>query len=138
MLTEGHMLRRVFSLITSMVVVIASVLVGATGSSYAASGPTPVPTKFVGGYLENWISTLPRSVPAGYNLLFSAFATVNSNGSVSYVPSQNVTSFKADVAARSAAGKPTILSIGGGEVGATKSGLGTAAQQAAFLSSIQP
>src|SRR5664280_1789108 len=133
MLTEGDMLRRVSGLILSMVV-IASVI-GSAGSSYAASGPTPVPTKFVGGYLENWISTLPRSVPAGYGLLFSAFATINANGSVSYAPSQNAASFKADVAARNAAGKPTILSVGG--AGGAQSGLRTAAQQVAFLSSVQ-
>jgi len=128
------MFRRVSSLIISMTV-IAGVLVSVTGASYAASGPIPVPTKFVGGYLENWISTLPRSLPAGYSLLFSAFATINSNGSVSYAPGQNATSFKADVAARNAAGKPTILSVGG--AGGAQSGLRTAAQQVAFLSSVQ-
>ena len=128
------MLRRICSLVM-LIAIVAAVMTSVPASYAASSGPVPVPTKFVGGYLENWISTLPRSVPSGYGVLFSAFATINSDGSVSYSASQDVTNFTADIVARRVVGKPTILSVGG--AGGAQSGLATSAQQAAFLSSVQ-
>src|SRR5664280_849279 len=130
----GAVFRRICSLVM-LIAIVAAVMTSVPASYAASSGPVPVPTKFVGGYLENWISTLPRSVPSGYGVLFSAFATINSDGSVSYSASQDVTNFTADIVARRVVGKPTILSVGG--AGGAQSGLGSTAQQAAFLSSVQ-
>src|SRR5664280_759509 len=130
----GAVFRRICSLVM-LIAIVAAVMTSVPASYAASSGPVPVPTKFVGGYLENWISTLPRSVPSGYGVLFSAFATINSDGSVSYSASQDVTNFTADIVARRVVGKPTILSVGG--AGGAQSGLATSAQQAAFLSSVQ-
>jgi len=96
----------------------------------------PVPAKFVGGYLEGGISLLPRSLPAGYTLLFSAFAVVGSNGSVIYEPSEDSDALIADIAARKAAKQPVLLSIGG--AGGAKSGLKSTKEREAFLSSVMP
>jgi len=75
-------------------------------------------------------------VPTTYTVLFSAFATISGNGSVSYEPGQDSDALKADVAARKATGQPVILSLGGS--GGAKCGLGSGAQQRAFLSSVMP
>jgi chitinase len=96
----------------------------------------PVPAKFVGGYLESWAPLLPRNLPAGYTLLFSAFATIDSSGSVTYQPDRDGAALTVDIGARKVAQHPVILSVGGSE--GSKSGLGTASQQQAFLSSVMP
>jgi chitinase len=112
----------------------------ASPSSAPLPGPVPVsvpvPAKFVGGYLQSGTSLLPRSLPAGYTLLFSAFALIESNGSVFYEPDQDNDALVADIAARKAAGQPVILSVGG--AGGAKSGLTSTSQRKAFLSSIMP
>jgi len=118
---------------------VSIVTVGAVGLRMLSDAPAaavPVPDKIVGAYLENWITVLPRDLPAGNNLLFSAFATINADGSVAYEPEQSPGSLKADIATRNAAGKPTILSVGG--AGGAKSGLNTSSEQQAFLNSIRP
>jgi chitinase len=111
----------------------AAVAVGVTGTP-----PIPgLPTRFVAGYLEGWNLALPSTLPVQYELLYHAFAPVQSDGSLTiYLSGVSRTALATEYKARRAAGKPTLLSIGGG--GGAQAGLGTAAQQQAFLASVKP
>ncbi|MFM7254030.1 MAG: fibronectin type III domain-containing protein [Ilumatobacteraceae bacterium] len=111
----------------------AAVAVGVTGTP-----PIPgLPTRFVAGYLEGWNLALPSTLPSQYELLYHAFAPVQSDGSVTiYLSGVSRTALATEYKARRAAGKPTLLSIGGG--GGAQAGLGTAAPQQAFLASVKP
>jgi hypothetical protein len=102
------------------------------------SRTTPgLPAKFTGGYLETWFNQRIQDVPAEYNLLFSSFATIDSTGKAVYSHgyAQSAADFTAGVAARKAAGKPVVLSIGG--MGGSKAPLTPGAQSEAFLTSVQ-
>ena len=96
----------------------------------------PVPAKFVGGYLESWSTLLPRDLPANYNLVFMAFATLDASGGAVFGVNQDQASLIADIKSRNSQAKPTILSVGG--QGGAAAGLGTAAQQDAFIASVVP
>ena len=111
----------------------ANVAVGVTGTP-----PIPgLPSTFVAGYLEGWNFALPSTLPAQYEVLYHAFAPINSDGSVSlYLSGVSRSALANEYKARRAAGLPTLLSIGGG--GGSQVGLGTAAQQQAFLNSVRP
>lgn len=101
--------------------------------------PSPVlPAQFVAGYLEAYNLGLPSSLPNEYDVLYHAFAPIDSNGAVSIYTSNGIDrrTLAAEYHARRAAGKPTILSIGG--EGGAKAGLGTPAQQQRFLDSVIP
>lgn len=100
------------------------------------SPPVPVPSKFVGGYLEAYSPLLPRDVPASYDLLFYAFAFVDPYGRAYIEMQQDRSALTADIKARKAQGKPTILSIGG--AGGARSGLAPGAHATAFVSTIKP
>ncbi|MGA0893769.1 MAG: glycosyl hydrolase family 18 protein [Ilumatobacteraceae bacterium] len=110
-----------------------AVAVGVTGTP-----PIPgLPTRFVAGYLEGWNLALPSTLPTQYELLYHAFAPVQSDGSLTiYLSGVSRTALATEYKARRAAGKPTLLSIGGG--GGAQAGLGTVAQQQAFLASVKP
>lgn len=111
----------------------ANVAVGVTGTP-----PIPgLPSQFVGGYLEGWNLALPSTLPTQYEVLYHAFAPINSDGSVGlYLSGVSRSALATEYKARRAAGLPTLLSIGGG--GGSQVGLGTAAQQQAFLNSVRP
>ena len=97
------------------------------------NGIAALPGKFVGGYLEAYQLALPSTLPPGYDLLYHSFGVVASDGGVSTFTSNGVSraALAAEYRARRAAGKPTILSIGGS--GGAQAGLTTQAQVDRFL-----
>lgn len=111
----------------------AAVAVGVTGTP-----PIPgLPDRFLAGYLEGWNLALPSTLPTQYELLYHAFAPVQIDGSVTiYLSGVSRSALATEYKARRAAGKPTLLSIGGG--GGAQAGLGTESQQSAFLASVKP
>jgi hypothetical protein len=81
----------------------------------AAAGPATValPAQFVGGYVEAWQSrTYPSNVPHA-NMTLIAFATTTSNRNVRMSYPMPRATLRASIATNTAAGKPTILSLGG-------------------------
>lgn len=112
----------------------------ATNVSVGVTGTPPIPglpSKFVAGYLEGWNLALPSTLPTQYEVLYHAFAPINGDGSVGlYLSGVSRSALATEYKARRAAGLPTLLSIGGG--GGSQVGLGTVAQQQAFLNSVRP
>jgi hypothetical protein len=106
--------------------------------------PTPVPTPspsgsplanpFIGGYIEMWGDVQPGNVPAEYDMLFHAFASVGYDGTATLNSIPDPAAVKQQYSARNAAGKPTILSIGG-YLGA-QAGMTTDSQIQNFISSV--
>lgn len=85
--------------------------------------PVPVPDTFVGGYLEHYRELLPRDLPEEYNLLLFAFLRIDDEGGAVFTHEQSASLLKADIRARNAEGRPTLLSIGG--AGGARTGLHT-------------
>ena len=83
-----------------------------------------------------WGDVQPGNVPAEYDMLFHAFASVAYDGTATLNSIPDPAAVKQQYAARNAAGKPTILSIGG-YLGA-QAGMTSDAQIQAFISSVTP
>ncbi len=100
-------------------------------------------TKVLGAYLEAWNYSQPiDAMPSSYNVIYHAFVRPAYDGSVSiYTGGQSPAAVQAKYAERKAAGKRTILSIGGAlspnQVNVA-SGLGSTADQDRFLATIIP
>lgn len=102
----------------------------------APSANQAIPPRFVGGYLEWWSGVYPSEIDSDYSLLFHAFATVNSNGSLSLPLSHDRQRLVNEYRAWRAAGKPVILSIGG--AGGAQAGLTNSTQVQNFITSVRP
>jgi len=109
----------------------------ASATTTGTTSSSGLPAKFTGGYIETWYSQRIQDLPAGYNLLFSAFANIDSAGTASYWPGsgESQADFIAGIAAKKAAGTPVILSIAG--AGGAKAPLNPGSQEENFMSSIQ-
>lgn len=93
-----------------------------------------MPRKVVGGYLESWTPLLPTQVPRKYNVLFYAFAELDSRGVASVNPTQNKAKLIASIARETRRGRPVLLSIGG--AGGARAGLTSQRQVNAFVTSV--
>lgn len=95
-----------------------ALLTGATAAAptpASAAGPATVelPAEFLGGYVEAWQSTTyPDDVPHA-NMTMIAFATTTSNRNVRMSYGMPPAALRSSIARNTAAGKPTILSLGG-------------------------
>lgn len=96
--------------------------------------PVAVPRAFVGGYLEAYRDLLPRDLPETYDLLIFAFARIDEHGGVVFDHEQPDAALREDIRARNAAGKPTLVSIGG--AGGAESGLHAPEERQRFLDEI--
>jgi hypothetical protein len=99
-----------------------------------ASGNTILANPFVGGYIEMWGEVQPGNVPAEYDMLFHAFASVAYDGTATINSMSDPSAIKQQYATRRAEGKPTILSIGG-YLGA-QAGMTSDSQIQNFISSV--
>jgi chitinase len=104
----------------------------------APSTADGLPRTFVAGYLEAYKLELPSTLPAEYDVLYHAFAPIDWDGGTRIYTTNNISraQLAAEYKARKAAGKPTILSVGG--EGGAAVGLTTAAQQARFMATVVP
>jgi len=110
---------------------------GSKAIQFSAGGNNAIiPSRFVGGYLEWWSGVYPSQIDSRYNLLFHAFATVNSSGSVNMELAVDRQRLATEYKQRKLEGKPTILSIGG--AGGAASGLNSTAEVQSFLNSVNP
>ena len=108
----------------------------ASATTTGTASSSGLPAKFTGGYAETWYSQRIQDLPAAYNLIFSAFAKIDSAGTATYWPgSQSQADFIAGIAAKKAAGTPVILSIAG--QGGAQAPLNPGSQVENFMTSIQ-
>ena len=101
-----------------------------------SAGALAVPPKFVGGYLEWWSGLYPSQIDSRYTLLFHAFATVNSDGSLSLPLSVNRQQLAYEYKSLKNQGKPVLLSVGG--AGGAAAGLTSQSQVQNFINSVNP
>lgn len=100
------------------------------------STPSDLANPFIGGYIEMWGDVQPGNVPADYDMLFHAFASVTYDGTAVINEMGDRAGIAQQYKTRNAAGKPSILSIGG--FAGAQAGMTSDAQIQNFISSVIP